>query len=407
MKTDTDDLFAEAPVGYAEVDADGVVVSANRRFLELTGRSADDVGSLTYAGVLAAGDRIFHETHVLPALQMHGRVDEIAVELVQPDGTTVPALVSANLREGRKGPVVRTIVFPARDRRRYEQELLRARREAEGASARATELARTLQQSFVPPASPHVPGLELVGVYRPAGDGSEVGGDFYDVFPVSSGEWIVVLGDVCGRGVEAAVVTSFVRDTVRSLAVQWESPAGALRALNTALLDHHTDRFCTVVVVRLLKDGDQWLATISSGGHPLPLYVAADGSVVEVGAAGSLIGVLAVPQLDESRVTIRPGEGLVVFTDGVTDARRGDEPFGLDRLVDLVSSAGSPAEVTSSVLASVLDFQDGHARDDIALLALRVAAEDAEPESAASGEPTDPEARIRALLEAEGDTTPD
>lgn len=409
MSADRGDFFDDAPCGYVELDRNGLILAANQRFLSSVDRSHDDVvGKQSFAGLLSAGARIYHETHFRPALQMHGHIHEIAVDLVRPDGSRVPALVSANLRgEGRK-QTTRLIVLEARDRRSYEQELLGARRYAEEAEERATGLTRTLQQSFIPPSIADIPGLEVAGAYRPAGDGSVIGGDFYDVFQIHSGEWVVALGDVCGKGIEAAVVTTFVRHSIRALAVRYDSPAEVLRELNTVLLAHGTDRFCTVVLIRLLREDDRWLASVSSGGHPLPLLIAQEGAVVEIGASGSLVGVLTTPQLDDGRGTLGPGDRVVLFTDGVTEARRGDEPYGLDRLVSLVATdLPTASETTAAVLDDVLEFQDGNARDDIAIVTIRVLGPDEDPrvQEVVASERLDPAAKNAALLalqEAEG-----
>lgn len=376
------DQFADLPCGYVEVGPDDVITAANPEFLKLADRTSEEVvGALTFPELLSVGDRIFYETHFRPTIQMHGEIREIAVELVRPDGEQVPILVSANQVAGPNDlPVMRTIVFEARGRRSYEKELLRARRAAQEAEARARGLAQTLQQTFIPPSAPQVPGLDIAGAYRPAGDGSEVGGDFYDVFQVSTGEWIVTVGDVCGKGVEAAVLTAFVSHTLRALAVQWDDPSEILRALNSALLEHGSDRFCTIVVLRLLKDGDDWLVKISSGGHPLPLLLTGDGQIAEVGAAGSLVGVLRHPQLDDERHVLGVGDSLVAFTDGVTEARGAAGPLGLEGVVALLEQAGPTAsDVTDALLHGVLDFQDGQARDDIAIVTITVREEDDEP----------------------------
>lgn len=364
-------MLDDLPCGYVETGPDGVITAVNEHFLTLVARPAEElIGRVSLQSLLSPGDRIYFETHFRPALQMHGEIREIAFELVRPDQDRVPVLVSSAMTTGERS-VVRTVVFEARDRRLYEKELLRARRAAEHAEEQARSLAQTLQQTFIPPSMPDVPGLELAGAYRPAGDGSEVGGDFYDAFQISTGEWIVAVGDVCGKGIEAAVITSFVRHSLRALAVQWDDPSQILRELNTALLAHDSDRFCTVVVIRLLRDDDRWLVSISSGGHPLPLLLGADGTVAEVGAAGSLIGVLAMPQLADDRITLNPGDSLLVFTDGVTEARGDAGPFGVGGVLDLVArGVSSSADTTSRLLDAVLDLQAGTARDDIAIVAL-------------------------------------
>lgn len=390
----------DLPCGYVEIGPDGIVTTANRSFLRLADRAEDDiVGQRTFTALLAVGDRMYYETHVRPTLDMTGEIHEIAAEIVRPGGERVPVLVSASTAGGA-APVTRLAIFEARDRRTYEKELLRARRAAEQAEAHAQALARTLQQTFVPPTMPEIPGLDLAGAYRPAGDGSEVGGDFYDVFQIHSGEWVLALGDVSGKGVDAAVVTAFVRHSLRALAVQHDSPADILRALNETLIAHRTDRFCTVLVIRLLREDDRWLMTISSGGHPLPLLVSADGSIAEVGAPGSLLGVLTHPQLGDARDTLVAGDRLLLYTDGVTDARGDHGAFGLDGLLAVLSEGPASAVGTSErVLERVLDFQSGTARDDIAIVAVEVLDSATRSPATSPGVRTDVEEKNRALRE--------
>ncbi|MET0449570.1 MAG: SpoIIE family protein phosphatase [Aeromicrobium sp.] len=398
---------ADALCGYLEVGPDGVVTAANAELLRLLDRAVDDVvGTRTLAELLPVGDRIYFETHFRPTLQLHGEVREIAMELVRPDGSKIPVLVNADLGTTDGVQVMRTVVFEARDRRRYEKELLRARRGAEEAEAKARRLAQTLQQTFIPATLPDIDGVEIAGAYRPAGDGSEVGGDFYDVFQLQSGEWIVAVGDVCGKGVEAAVVTSFVRHSLRALAVQHDDPSQMIRALNSAMLAHESDRFCTLAVLRLLKEDDDWLVTISSGGHPLPLLVTADGEVSEIGAAGSLVGVLTQPRLDDARYVLGIGDSLVIFTDGVTEARGEAGQFGVDGILSVLDEGvASATEVTASLLERVLDFQAGEARDDIAIVSIRVQHDDRtavpDPAPAVRRGIEEKERALRALQELE------
>lgn len=372
----TGDLFDAAPCGYIEVGRDGTVLSANAKFLELVARRREDVvGAVTFASLLAVGDRIYHETHFMPLLQMHREVHEIAFELVRPDSSRVPVLVSANLRGDGVDAVARTIVFEARDRRSYERELLAAKNAAEDAEAHARRITQTLQQTFVPPTPPKIPGLDISGVYRPAGDGSEVGGDFYDVFQIRTGEWMVVLGDVSGKGVEAATVTAFIRHAARGLAVTSAEPSELLRRLNAALIRESHDRFCTVVVMRLVAGGDGWLVTMSLGGHPQPVRRAAPGVVTSVGVAGSLIGVLDAPSFVDDHWELLEGDSILLFTDGVTEARRDGVEYGEERLHTLVAHASTGSEaITSAVMSDVMSFQGDNAKDDIAIVALTASA---------------------------------
>ena len=317
-------LYDRAPCGYLTTTADGLITKANQTFLDLTGHGRDDlVGRRRFVDLLTAGGRIYHETHYVPLLAMHGSAREIALDLVGADGRRLPVLVNSVLDRDPSGrpAVVRTAVFDATQRREYERELVAARDRAEQSELRARVLARTLQQSFLPPTDPRIPALDLAAVYRPAGDGSEIGGDFYDVFEVSANDWCVVVGDVCGKGVEAAVVTSLARHTVRAVSVHRDEPSHALVALNEVLLHHETDRFCTMVVIRLRGGSGVWTVTVSSGGHPLPLLKRPGEALATLGRPGSLVGVLESPSFADTTVALAPGDLIVAYTDGVPEAR--------------------------------------------------------------------------------------
>jgi sigma-B regulation protein RsbU (phosphoserine phosphatase) len=269
--------------------------------------------------------------------------------------------------------VIRVAMFDATERREYERELLREKDRAEQSEARARALARTLQQTLIPPSPPEVPGLDVAAVYRPAGTGEEVGGDFYDVFQVADGDWVVVLGDVCGKGVEAAVVTALVRYTIRAVSVQTPDPVEALTRLNEVLIAHGTDRFCTVVLLRLRRTLEGWNATISVGGHPLPLRLTEGGPAEKVGEPGPLVGAFPGAARTETDLPMRPGELLMLYTDGVTEGRRGREMYDEERLFRVVGGhVGPAADLADAVLDDVLEFQEQLARDDIAVVVVRV-----------------------------------
>ncbi len=127
-------------------------------------------------------------------------------------------------------------------------------------------LPRTLQESLIPPLAPSIPGLEVAAVYRPAGSGDEVGGDFYDVFEIDTDHWVVVIGDVCGKGVNAAVTTALARFTIRAAAVRFPELTDALANLNETLLAAETDRFCTMAIVRFRKVAGAWTMTVGCAG---------------------------------------------------------------------------------------------------------------------------------------------
>ena len=236
-------------------------------------------------------------------------------------------------------------------------------------------IARTLQESLLPPELPEVAGAEVAARFHPAGEAVEVGGDFYDVFDTSHG-WSVVMGDVCGKGADAAAVTALARYTLRTLGIQETSPAEVLRKLNEALLRQRPDRrFCTVAYASLqVNGGGSAEVCLSSGGHPLPLVLRADGTVEAVGEPGTLLGVLAEVSLTDTAVRLQRGDVMVLYTDGVTEARGPRGMFGSDALASVLAScAGLDAKsVAARIESAVLEIQEGHPRDDIAILAVRI-----------------------------------
>ncbi len=367
-------LYDKAPCGYLSTAPDGTIVKVNDTFLTWTGYAADElVGRRRLIDLLAPGARIYHETHVSPMLHALGEVKEIALEVVKADGNRMPVLVNAMLDRSSAGDprAVRVAVFDATERRRYEHELLVAKRRAEESEQRAVRLAETLQATLIPPRAPNIPGLELAAAYRPAGRGDEVGGDFYDVFQIAEGDWVVVLGDVCGKGVEAAVITSLVRHTVRALAVSERSSRDVLPQLNTILLSSGSDRFCTLVVLRLRRAEQGWEVTSSSGGHPLPLLLRPGRPTVTVGEPGTIVGAVETAHFSETTILLGEGESLLLYTDGVTEASRAGELFGEAGLLEAIAAPATTPQLIQQVLDRVLEFQQNVARDDIALLALR------------------------------------
>jgi sigma-B regulation protein RsbU (phosphoserine phosphatase) len=375
LDDDPEELYERAPCGYLTTTPDGTVVKANATFCALTGYPREQlVGQRTFAQLLTAGGRIYHETHYAPMLRMQRTVREVAFELVRSDGDRLPVLVNAALEvDADDSPrLVRVAVFDATHRREYERELLRAKQRAEQSESRARALARTLQSTLIPPSPPTLPGLDVSAGYRPAGNGEEVGGDFYDIFQIRTGDWVLALGDVCGKGVDAAVITALVRHTLRALSVQQADPSAVLRSLNEVLLAKGTERFCTVVLARLRLEGGAWWATLASGGHPLPLRRSGAGDLRPVGAHGSLVGVLPEVVFHDTRFRLDPGDLLVMYTDGVTEGRSGDEFYGEQRLLRSVVEHHGAVKPAEEILGDVLEFQQGSARDDIAVVAVRV-----------------------------------
>jgi PAS domain S-box-containing protein len=240
-----------------------------------------------------------------------------------------------------------------------------------------SEIARVLQRSLLPPLLPKIPGVEVGAEYVSVGESSEVGGDFYDLINTVEDGWICAIGDVRGKGVEAASVTALARYTIRAITMKDDRPSEVLAALNEAMLRQlPEDRFCTAACIRLEpEDGSPGVGLdVSRAGHPPPLLVSTDGTVEEVGCTGRVLGVFSDAELENSSLRLMPGEALVLYTDGITEARSPDGSFfGEDRLRRLLGSCAGcdAATFAERIKDDVLDFQKGDPRDDLAVLVLR------------------------------------
>jgi PAS domain S-box-containing protein len=232
------------------------------------------------------------------------------------------------------------------------------------------EIAETLQRSLLPDAVPEIPGWAAATMYRPASasDEVEVGGDFYD-FIETPGGWIALLGDVTGRGVEAAAMTSLVRHGARFLAKDERDPSAILARLDQALRERPGLSLCTALCVRLERNR----VTMSSAGHPSPLIVRDDGRIREIGGEGPLLGGWEGSSWEERRVSISDDETLLMYTDGVTDTRGETERFGRARLRQVLTAhaGASPDELLGALEQALDSFQaEGHS-DDTGAVALR------------------------------------
>jgi PAS domain S-box-containing protein len=232
-------------------------------------------------------------------------------------------------------------------------------------------VAQTLQASLLPAALPSIPGASLAAEYVAAGEGMEVGGDFYDVFALDGGAWAVVIGDVLGKGAEAAAVTALARYTLRALAARSKSPSVTLATLNDEMLRQSADRrFVTVVLGRFepRADGGARLV-LASGGHPPPLLLRADGTPEVVPCTGTLLGVEPEAHSSDHELEMAPGDTLVLYTDGVTEARR-DRPLTSEALAEaLVATAPrGAAALAREVVRLADDAAAGPLRDDLAAL---------------------------------------
>jgi sigma-B regulation protein RsbU (phosphoserine phosphatase) len=314
------------------------VLHTNRtfqRWLADASISLEDLGAAFSAGVA-------------PILRDAGSLEGVPFRLGSPDALLAGEIAGAVDSEGVARLVVHVPDAPRDD----------------------TELVRALQQTLIPPAPPSVAGLDVAAAYHPAQ--GEVGGDFYDVFEVADADWCVVIGDVSGKGVDAAIVTAAARHAVRSSALREPTPSGLLRALNAALVDQASSRFCTVALLRLQRRVDTWAATFATGGHPFPLLVR-HGTVTKMGRAGSLLGVFDEVTFTDVSIRLASGDALVLYTDGVIEARNASgEFYGEERMHKaIVGHARSAQQIVDAVVSDVLEFEVSGVADDVAVVVIR------------------------------------
>ncbi|WP_335933324.1 SpoIIE family protein phosphatase [Streptomyces sp. PTD5-9] len=237
-------------------------------------------------------------------------------------------------------------------------------------------ISQSLQRSLLPPELPEVPNVEIEVIYRAAGEGNEVGGDFYDVFPIRDGAYGFAIGDVCGTGPEAAAVTGLARHALRLLAREGFGGPAVLERLNAAILDEGArSRFLTLLYGELWPQGDgSALLKVVCAGHPLPLRLRQDGSVEAAAEPQPLLGVMEDLDLYEQTVTLDPGDVLLCVTDGVTERREGTRMLGDDGLADVLSTCTglTAGAVAARILRAVERFAAEPASDDMAILAMRV-----------------------------------
>ncbi|MFJ2210627.1 SpoIIE family protein phosphatase [Streptomyces sp. NPDC101062] len=239
-----------------------------------------------------------------------------------------------------------------------------------------TAISQALQRSLLPPGLPQVPGVEVEVIYRAAGEGNEVGGDFYDLFPIRDGAYGFAIGDVCGTGPEAAAVTGLARHALRLLAREGFGGPAVLERLNAAILDEGArSRFLTLLYGELWpqEDGSAVLKVVCAG-HPLPLRLRQDGTVEPAAEPQPLLGVMEDLELYEQMVTLDPGDVLLCVTDGVTERREGTRMLGDDGLADVLTTCTglTAGAVAARVLRAVERFAAEPASDDMAILAMRV-----------------------------------
>ncbi len=240
--------------------------------------------------------------------------------------------------------------------------------------AEQASITEVLMRDLIPPRLEHADGIEFAGGYLPSGIADRVGGDFYDLHPAGR-ESFLVLGDVCGKGLEAAAMTGKIRNTLHALLPLANNHQRILTMLNSALLTSHHTRFATLVFVSAVREGPRVRLRLTNAGHLPPLIVRNNRSVEEARTQGSLVGVLPEVHANTAVVHLEPGESCVLYTDGITEARGGplgDAFFGEERLASaLAECAGIPSEaIVERVQMLATQWIGDNHHDDIAVVAI-------------------------------------
>jgi sigma-B regulation protein RsbU (phosphoserine phosphatase) len=392
LEESAEDLYENAPCGFLSTLPDGTVVKVNDTLLEWTGHSREGIVGRRFADLLGAGGRIYHETHYAPMLQMQGAVREVALEIVRADGSRMPVLVNSTLRKDADGAAIgiRTVIFEATVRREYEQELLRARKQEQQARERAElfertmarlaeenaalyererDVARTLQTSLLAGEPPSDERYSVATFYSPAIDTLEVGGDWHDAIAFDEDRVAISVGDVVGRGIDAATTMGQLRSAIRALACTGLSPS--------RLLDH-LDTYVGLV-------GRAWMSTLAyadvdlargrmsyaCAGHLPPLLVepGEPPRLLWDGRSPPLSAHPNEPIRPEDAVTLRRGSRVLLYTDGLVERRDRSIDDGLTHLLEEVGARrdASPAELVEKLPPVMLAGATGE--DDVCLLA--------------------------------------
>ena len=233
-------------------------------------------------------------------------------------------------------------------------------------------IAAVLQSSLRPPSLPEIDGVRLAARYRPAAEHLDIGGDFYDVHG-TDGDWLVALGDVCGKGIEAAALTGRTRQSIRTAAYFDRRPDALLGALNTVVYDEGTDQFVTVVCARMRHtEGGRLEIDLAAAGHPPPIVVRAGGRVEQVDVYGTAVGMVADVEYRPATIHLDPGDTMLMFTDGIDEAFGADGMYGVERLIALLPAyAGAgPEIICEAIEQNVIEYLDGRPHDDMALFAV-------------------------------------
>jgi phosphoserine phosphatase RsbU/P len=363
LEQSAEELFEDAPCGYLTCGLDGTILRANRTFEQWTGYERAALLGKRFRDLLTAPGRIYHETHYVPLLQMQGAVREIALDIVRADGSRLPALINSVQGEDEAGRprIIRTTIFDATDRRAYEQELLRARR-------REQEIAQLLQRSLLAGEPPLSDDVCVEVFYRPAQAGYEVGGDWHDAFWLEDERTAgLVVGDVVGRGLNAAAVMGQLRSAIRALASTGLPPGPLLDALDGFVSRHRVGRMTTVAYAQLDVGSGELL--YACAGHPPPLLIAPDEqpSFLWEGRSVPLDSVAIDGPRRQGAAQLARGGTLLLYTDGLVERREQSLDVGLEHL--RAEAGRHEGDDIAQMLTNVVRAMNDDHSDDLCLLA--------------------------------------
>lgn len=367
------------------MDSGGLVLDINPAAERTFGYAREEIRGQRLADLIIPDD--FHAAHerALRRYVETGRPTILDQRLELTAKTAEGRLMPVELTVTRLGrsepPVFAGFIRDLTERHRADEriaELLAreqaARLEAEAAERAARRVSEALQRSLLPPHLPDISGIELAAAYQPSDERSIVGGDFYDVFPISGERWGIVMGDVSGKGPDAASLTGLVRYTLRTAGAGERRADAVLSIVNDALVREREDNaYCTLAYANLSIGGGRPRLELSIAGHPLPLLLQGDGRVDTLGRPGPILGATTTPSFAIDEIELGEDHTVLLYTDGVTDTRTPNGFFGTAGLRRLLQDCPrrTPEELVACVAAGVHDGPGHRVTDDLALMAIR------------------------------------
>lgn len=350
-----------------DMDSTGRITGFNSAAVRVFGHERDAVLGRNLADVIIPPDeRERHRVGLAGYLATgEGRIIDrrIEVEALHADGSRFPIDLTV-VASDEEPPTFTGRMRDLSEQKAAEQALLASRENL-------AHIARTLQQSLLPAELPSIDGVSLAATYRPTGEGNEVGGDFYDVFALGDGRWAMVLGDVCGKGPEAASLTSLVRYTLRAALVAGNEPQASIELLNTLIAIERPGDFCTLAAIFL--DPSDRTAVVLTAGHPPVIHLTAAGAVHRIDSSGYFVGPFPTWKGETREVSLEPGDQLLAYTDGLTEARRGRQEFGASAFDETLGRlAGGRVGATVARLEEAVLSYAGALSDDLAILACQI-----------------------------------